>query len=445
MQETLQNPCNLPPVNAKRFLRFPPSAAETNWSWAEDRHHHCWCRSCQSQRWNVAQENRLQHTEYSTAISTSHSYPMSVPHVTCFGAPRLCETSMDLQHLGEVQKISAAKRETNLHPLVYPKKGVAIWTQLETSWMKYSATIKWWLKDRVGQSLQDCMWWWFCHDFAISIASDFKRCGCPWSFRSSDIIDTIDDIRWYTCTDAEHETTTGTSRLMIWRAAKRWEMLICPQSLPSALQGDQPRPLQDKGARITSHGPQPADAISNPAFPMLMILSYHSIITALFLGMTHAQGAPKKESQCTVNVVQIRFQDLSQTIAYFDALDLCQLPKSSLERKLAHPTSAAAPQSPAAPGVLSTPKGKHPAGLQAVPPGMSKNRLKNGSGWLWSLLIFVGCFSHWRTWQMYNTYGDIMHHWRAYWHHIDKAGDDSDCTCNSVCCFSMKVMNPKMP
>lgn len=51
---------------------------------------------------------------------------MSVPHVTCFGAPRLCETSMDLQHLGEVQKISAAKRETNLHPLVYPKKGVAI-------------------------------------------------------------------------------------------------------------------------------------------------------------------------------------------------------------------------------------------------------------------------------------------------------------------------------
>lgn len=54
MQETLQNPCNLPPMNAKSFLRFPPLAAGTNWSWAEDRHHHCWCRSCQSQRWNVS-------------------------------------------------------------------------------------------------------------------------------------------------------------------------------------------------------------------------------------------------------------------------------------------------------------------------------------------------------------------------------------------------------
>ena len=151
-------------------------------------------------------------------------------------------------------------------------------------------------------------------------------------------------------------------------------MLICPQSLPSALQGDQPRPLQDKGARITSHGPQPADIISNPAFPMLTILSYHSTIP----WHDPRTGCPEERismhSECGANPIPGSTVGLtvSQTIAHFDALDLCQLPKSSLERKLAHPTSAAAPQSPAAQGVSSTPKGKHPAGLQAVPPGMSK-------------------------------------------------------------------------
>ena len=50
-------------------------------------------------------------------------HAMSIPHVTCFGSPRLCETSMDLQYLGEVQNTSAAKPEKSASYCLPKKTG----------------------------------------------------------------------------------------------------------------------------------------------------------------------------------------------------------------------------------------------------------------------------------------------------------------------------------
>ncbi len=404
MQEILQNPGNSP----NRFPRFQPSAAGTNWSWAEDRHHHCWCRSCQSQRWNGG-FRRLRLGDCKAlqgAWCVNMPCPFLMSHVSVHRdsvKPRwICNT------LAKCRTHRPPNRK-NLHPIVYPKKRGAIWRQLETSWMNYSATIKWWLKDRVGQSLQDCVWWWFRQDFATDIASDFTCCGCPWIFRSSYII----DARWYTCTDAKHETTTGTSRLMIWRDAKRWAMLICPQSLPSALRGDHPGPLQDKGIRITSHGPQLADTISSPAFlPMLIMPSYQSIITTLFLGMTHAQGAPKKEavwssiccrnvahSECTINVVQIRFQDQVKPLHILMLLT-CVNSWNPAWRWSLRIQQAQQHHSPQQHRECC----QHPRGNTQLICKLSHLVWAKAFKRFWMAVVFVGCFSNWRTWKMVTSY-----------------------------------------
>lgn len=293
-----------------------------------------------------------------------------------------------------------------------PKKGVAIWTQLETSWMKYSATIKWWLKDRVGQSLQDCMWWWFRHDFAISIASDLKRCGCPWSFGSSDIIDTIDERLALMRNMKPQQEHQGSWFDELQRDGRCW-------SVRKVFQVHYKETNPDL-CRIRVHVSRPM-VHSRPTLYLTRLFPcwwyyYHSTIP----WHDPRTGCPEERismhSKCGANPIP---GSKSNHCIFW-----CSWPMSTPEIQPGEEACASNKRSsttvPSSTGSVVNTQGETPSWSASCPTWYEQKSFEKR---FWMAVVFVGRFSHWRTWQMYKhirwynaSLKDILtSYWQSWW------------------------------